>query len=301
AAVGRRAGRRAEHARDPAPRGVRVATGRLRAPGDRLRRRGQRPRPPQRLRHAALADRPGRRCAFLAADAAEGGTGGMSPMLRALALLLAAGTSACASLSPQEQVRATALIQDARPREVDCDRRDACATPSPLHQLGATAMLESTPGAPRHRALILDGGQDALLARISLLRSATTSIDLQTYIFDEDDAGTLFLHELISAARRGVRVRLLVDQLSALKRVETLAALSGAHANFSIRIYNPVLDRARLGYVQYLFAAACCWGTLNKRMHTKLLLVDGVVGITGGRNYQDDYFDWDAEYNFRDR
>ncbi|MDQ2701627.1 MAG: phospholipase D family protein [Pseudomonadota bacterium] len=225
----------------------------------------------------------------------------MNRWLRALALLLAAGASACASLSPQEQVRATALVQSARPHQVGCDRIASCATPSPLHQLGARAIVESAPGAPRHRALILDSGQDALLARISLLRSATTSIDLQTYIFDEDDAGLLFLDELLAAARRGVRVRMLVDQLSALKRVDTLAALSGAHANFSIRIYNPVLGRARLGYVQYLFAAACCWGELNKRMHTKLLLVDGVVGITGGRNYQDDYYDWDAEYNFRDR
>ena len=209
----------------------------------------------------------------------------MKPWLRAMALLLAVAASACASLSQQERARASALIQEARPRAVDCGRRDACAVPSPLHQLGPTAMLESTPDAPRHRALILDSGQDALLARISLLRSATTSIDLQTYIFDEDDAGTLFLDELLSAARRGVRVRLLVDQLSALKRVETLAALSGAHANFAIRIYNPVLDRARLGYVQYLFAAACCWGSLNKRMHTKLLVVDGEMTSVGSTNF----------------
>src|SRR5690606_41506699 len=112
-------------------------------------------------------------------------------------------------------------------------------------------MIESASGAPRHRALILDAGQDAMLARISLLRSATTSIDLQTYIFDEDDAGTLFIEELLAAARRGVRVRLLVDQLSALKRVDTLAALSGAHAIFAIRIYNPVLQRARLSYARF--------------------------------------------------
>src|SRR5690606_20522187 len=114
-------------------------------------------------------------------------------------------------------------------------------------------------------------------------------------------AGQLFIDELLRAARRGVRVRLLVDQLSALKRVETLAALAGAHANFSLRIYNPVLGRARLSYPQYVLAAACCWGQLNRRMHSKLLLVDGAVGITGGRNYQDDYYDWDPEYNFRDR
>ncbi len=225
----------------------------------------------------------------------------MNAWLRALVPLLALGCGACATLSPQEQARTQALVEAARPAALDCDRVDACAMPSPLHRLGALAMTQSGPQAPRHYALILDRGQDALLARISLLRSATTSIDLQTYIFDEDDAGQLFLEELLAAARRGVRVRVLVDQLSALKRVDTLAALAGAHANFSLRIYNPVLDRARLSYPQYLLAAACCWHRLNQRMHTKLLLVDGVAGITGGRNYQDDYYDWDASYNFRDR
>ena len=225
----------------------------------------------------------------------------MNVLLRALALLLALGGSACATLSPQELARTQALVEAARPAALDCDRVDACATPSPLHQLGARAMMQSGPQAPHHYALILDRGQDALLARISLLRSATTSIDLQTYIFDEDDAGLLFLDELLAAARRGVRVRVLVDQLSALKSVDTLAALAGAHANFSLRIYNPVLHRAHLSYPQYLLAAACCWHRLNQRMHTKLLLVDGVAGITGGRNYQDDYYDWDGSYNFRDR
>jgi phosphatidylserine/phosphatidylglycerophosphate/cardiolipin synthase-like enzyme len=184
---------------------------------------------------------------------------------------------------------------------VTCTAADHCARPSPLHGLAARAFAESTPESPRHYAVILDRGHDALLARVDLLRSATTAIDLQTYIFDEDDAGHLVLDELLAAARRGVRVRVLVDQLSALKRVETLAGLSGAHANFEIRIYNPVLGRARISYPQYVWAAACCWRKLNQRMHTKLLVVDGAVGITGGRNYQDDYYDWDKAYNFRDR
>lgn len=157
------------------------------------------------------------------------------------------------------------------------------------------------PGAPQHYALILDYGQDALIARLDLIRGATRSIDLQTYIFDEDDAGHLVLDELIAAARRGVKVRILVDQLAALKRVDTLAALTAAHANFEMRLYNPVLGRARFGYPMYAVATICCFRRLNQRMHNKLLVVDDLVAITGGRNYQNDYFDWDARYNFRDR
>lgn len=157
------------------------------------------------------------------------------------------------------------------------------------------------PAGAQHYALILDYGQDALLARLDLIRGATRRIDIQTYIFDEDDAGHLILDELLIAARRGVKVRLLVDQLAALRRVDTLAALAGAHANFEMRLYNPVLGRARISYPMYALASACCWRRLNQRMHNKLMMVDGLVGITGGRNYQNDYYDWDASYNFRDR
>ncbi len=216
-------------------------------------------------------------------------------------LLLALSCGGCATLSSAQHGRVAQIIEAARSTTIDCAKPDACAQPSSLRELGSRAFADSSPEAPRHYALILDYGQDAMLARLSLIRAATGAIDLQTYIFDEDDAGHLFLDELLAAARRGVRVRVLIDQLSALKRVDTLAALAGAHANFEIRIYNPVLGRARISYPQYVLAAACCWRKLNQRMHSKLLLVDGMVGITGGRNYQDDYYDWDPEYNFRDR
>lgn len=220
---------------------------------------------------------------------------------RLAALVLASLLAGCVGLSPREAARVDTVVAQARPAALDCERDDACARPSPLRELAGRAHAESTPEAPRHYALLLDRGSDALLARVDLIRSATTAIDLQTYIFDEDDSGRFVLEELIAAARRGVRVRLLMDQLSALRRVETLAALSGIHANLEVRVYNPVLGRARISYPQYVLAGLCCWRALNQRMHNKLLLIDGAVGITGGRNYQDDYYDWDAEYNFRDR
>lgn len=218
-----------------------------------------------------------------------------------LPVLLALSCGACATMSQGQRDRATQIAGAARSTQIDCAGPDNCAQPSPLHDLGRKAMLASGPESPRHYALILDRGPQALLARINLLRSARSKIDLQTYIFDEDDAGRLVLDELLAAARRGVQVRLLVDQLSAMKSVDTLAALAGAHANFSIRIYNPVLNRARISYPQYLIAGLCCWRRLNQRMHSKLLLIDDEIGITGGRNYQDDYYDWNPAYNFRDR
>ncbi|MBA3487014.1 MAG: phospholipase D family protein [Lysobacter sp.] len=217
------------------------------------------------------------------------------------AAFLALCLSACVTLTPQQADRAVAVAAAAQSRESSCDRPGACATPSALRGLAAQAFSESTPQLPRHYALILDEGTDALLARIHLIRSATSTIDLQTYIYQEDDAGRLVLDELLAAANRGVRVRLLMDQLAAIGNVETLAALAGAHINFQVRLYNPMLGQARISYPQYLLAGACCWRKLNQRMHSKLLMIDGAVGISGGRNYQNDYYDWDDQYNFRDR
>ena len=139
-------------------------------------------------------------------------------------------------------------------------------------------MTPAPAGKPQHYALILDYGQDALIARLDLIRGAQRSIDIQTYIYDEDDAGHLILDELIAAAKRGVKVRLLVDQLAALKRIDTVAALAAAHANFEMRVYNPVLGRARFSYPMYAYATVCCFRRLNQRMHNKLILVDGLAG-----------------------
>ena len=220
---------------------------------------------------------------------------------RIAVLLLALAAAGCSSLSVSERARADAVVAAAQSQEDACAGPGTCARPSPLLALGDAAMAQSGPGGPRHYALILDYGQDALVSRLDLFRAARTSIDLQTYIFDEDDAGRLVLEELLAAARRGVRVRVLMDQLSALKEVDTLAALAGAHRNLDVRVYNPMLGRARISYPQYVLAAACCWRRLNQRMHSKMLVIDGRVAITGGRNYQDDYYDWSDTYNFRDR
>ena len=218
--------------------------------------------------------------------------------LRELGVRAAGGAPALAAPAPATPALATPASATSAPAP-------AVASPDVASTgASATAAVDAhppTPGVPTNYALILDYGQDALIARLDLIRGAQHSIDIQTYIFDEDDAGHLMLDELLAAARRGVKVRLLVDQLAALKHVDTVAALAGAHANFEMRVYNPVLGRARFGYPMYAFATVCCFRRLNQRMHNKLLVVDDLVAITGGRNYQDDYYDWDDRYNFRDR
>ena len=225
----------------------------------------------------------------------------MNPVTRLFLLLAVLLVGGCASLSPQQRARAEGIAVSARSTTVECTQPDRCALDSPLRALGGRAMAESTEQVPRHYATILDEGELSLVARLNLLRSATRSIDLQTYIFDTDDSARLVIDELLAAARRGVKVRVLIDQLSAISDVQMLGALSGAHANFELRVYNPAFGKAKLNYFDYVGSVLCCFRRFNQRMHNKLLVIDDVIGVVGGRNYQDDYYDWDREYNFRDR
>ncbi|KAF1013355.1 MAG: Cardiolipin synthase C [Stenotrophomonas maltophilia] len=225
----------------------------------------------------------------------------MNLLLRVLMLATVLLGSGCASLSEQQRDQAQSIAVQARSTEVDCQRSDRCAQASPLRALAGRAFSESTPARPRHYATILDEGEGALVARLNLLRSATRSIDLQTYIFDKDDSARLVIDELLAAARRGVKVRVLIDQLSAISDLQILGALSGAHQNFELRVYNPTFGKAQLNYFDYAGSVLCCFRRFNQRMHNKLLVIDDAIGVVGGRNYQDDYYDWDSEYNFRDR
>ncbi len=74
-----------------------------------------------------------------------------------------------------------------------------------------------------------------------------------------------------------------------------------ATKNLQLRIYNPTFGKVKLNYFDYAGSVLCCFRRFNQRMHNKLLVVDDVLGVVGGRNYQDDYYEWDSEYNFRDR
>jgi cardiolipin synthase C len=211
----------------------------------------------------------------------------------ALALLL----GGC-SLSRERVRRADAVIEQLRDHELSCTQADHCAADSPYHEIYQESL--HAPG-PHHFVTLLDHGADALALRLHLVRSARTSIEVQTFIFSADDAGYLFLDELIRAARRGVRVRVIADQLFSLGDYTLLARLARAHANFELRLYNPAFDDGATQPLEFAANLLCCFFQFNQRMHNKLLLVDGETGIAGGRNYEDRYFDWDPEFDYRDR
>jgi len=218
--------------------------------------------------------------------------------LCALALLLLAG---CAPLSTKRIQRADHIIALSADSRIDCDRTDRCAKPSPFLAQADRAIADSTREKPRNTVTLLNIGQNALVARLNLIRGARKSIDIQTYIWAKDDAGMLVLDELVKAARRGVQVRVLADQLGSLNDPKLLSRLARASVNLHIKLYNPTFDSARSNYIEYAASVLCCFRKFNQRMHTKLFLVDGKVGIVGGRNYANNYYDWDPQMDFLDR
>jgi putative cardiolipin synthase len=146
---------------------------------------------------------------------------------------------------------------------------------------------------------ILEKGEEALIGRAWLTQHAVKSIEVQYFIWSTDNIGILAAEQLLSAAERGVAVRVLVDDFLIDAEERTLLLLS-AHPNVEIRVYNPNVT-VGVGLWQRLKNAVTDFRAINQRMHDKTAIFDGIAGITGGRNMADEYFDYDHEYNFRDR
>jgi len=153
--------------------------------------------------------------------------------------------------------------------------------------------------AEKTGAYILERGEEALMARAWLAQHAQQSIDVQYFIWSTDNIGILAAEMLLGAADRGVMVRVLVDDFLIDAEDKSLALLA-AHPNVLIRIYNPKhkVGTSTFGRIKN---AIMDFRGINQRMHDKTAIFDGVAGITGGRNMADEYFDFDHEYNFRDR
>ena len=215
-------------------------------------------------------------------------------------LLLILLLQGCAP-SLQQIRRADAIVAATSDTTVSCARADHCATPSPLLEAADQAMARSTAEKPVHVVTLLEDSEPALAARINLIRAARQSIDVQTYIWDQDDVGKLMLNELIRAARRGVHVRILADQLFSFGSLDLLDQLSRVSSHLQVRLYNPTFQKAKTPPLDFAAGILCCFMQFNQRMHNKLLLVDDTIGITGGRNYENRYFNWDDNFDYIDR
>lgn len=146
---------------------------------------------------------------------------------------------------------------------------------------------------------VLEDGGGAMITRAWLSEYAEKSIDIQYFIFSTDNVGLIAIDYLVRAADRGVKVRLLVDDLMVDADVKDILTLD-SHQNIEVRVYNPGVNLGK-NIVQKLKKFATDFREANQRMHNKTFIADDQVVITGGRNIANEYFDYDHEYNFRDR
>ena len=186
---------------------------------------------------------------------------------------------------------------EARPGRPDQDFCEAVHRDSP--KLSTALAPFSDRLASQTGVYVLEGGEDAMMARAWLSDAAEKTIDVQYFIFSADNVGLIAADYLLRAAERDVRVRVIVDDFLLSADAQQLLDLD-AHENLSIKIYNPNVNVGKsLG--QKLTNALQDFRGINQRMHNKTFIVDGTAVITGGRNIADEYFDYDHEYNFRDR
>ncbi|MGJ7511099.1 phospholipase D family protein [Variovorax sp. GT1P44] len=165
---------------------------------------------------------------------------------------------------------------------------------SPLARLAAAQL----PAGAQSGFRLLPQGSYALDARLALIQRATRTLDLQYYIWDNDDSGRAIFGALKDAAERGVRVRLLLDDLNTAGAEDLLHALSGV-PNMEIRLFNPFCC-ARGSLAGRIATSLGDLPRLDHRMHNKLLIADGALAMVGGRNIADAYFARNPVANFID-
>jgi cardiolipin synthase C len=142
-------------------------------------------------------------------------------------------------------------------------------------------------------------GLFSLDARVQLARRAEVSLDVQYYHFANDETGRWLLRALRDAALRGVRVRLLIDDLYTGGE-DPLWLAFAAHPNVEVRLFNPFCCARSHHEATRFLASANEWARVNHRMHNKLLIADGAMAVIGGRNVANEYYLRGMSENFVD-
>jgi len=194
---------------------------------------------------------------------------------------------------------ATTSIRDVRPAP---DYAQKPAREGILHGQEKAVMQQHGPDVSAFH--LLDRNAEGLEWRLALIDSAESSLDLQYYLWYGDDSGLLLMHRTIAAANRGVKVRILIDDLDTILRDAATPELRDhpfaaidAHPNIEIRLFNPWNARMILGRAFELIEQM---ERLNQRMHNKLLVADNRAAIIGGRNLGDEYLGLNSSFNFHD-
>ncbi|HMV08728.1 MAG TPA: phospholipase D family protein [Cyclobacteriaceae bacterium] len=193
------------------------------------------------------------------------------------------------------------LACSAPKNELPIAEKDFCSSIHRNDSLSLTAALAPIADSMKTKSgvYMLEDGGGSLVARAWLADYAEKTIDIQYFIFSPDNVGLIACDYLVRAADRGVKVRLLVDDVMVEAGVHEILTLD-SHENIDIKIYNPGVNLGK-NILSKVKKFSSDFKGANQRMHNKTFIVDGKVCITGGRNIADEYFDYDHEYNFRDR
>jgi putative cardiolipin synthase len=194
--------------------------------------------------------------------------------------LVLAGFAACAQLEPRPDLPVETAIPAGEGSEVD-----RLIAPAEVRHPGESAFR------------LLNEGPEAFVIRARSAQLAARSLDVQTYIWHGDLTGAYLAQQLLEAADRGVKVRLLVDDMDARAKNAGFAALA-EHSNITVRMFNPFASRK--GKMSMMGEGLTSFGRINHRMHNKTWIADNRIAIVGGRNLGDEYFGASDEVNFVD-
>lgn len=201
----------------------------------------------------------------------------------ALALVFSMLMSACSTLPPPVSDRPVTAIADFSNTPLDAITR---------------RVLPEDRSDDRSGFQLLPYGPTSFATRIELAKLATRSLDVQYYLLAADNTGRALMRELRDAAQRGVRVRLLVDDLYTTGEDDLLLALA-SYPNVQVRLFNP-FPGGRGSDVTRFISSGLEFGRVNRRMHNKLFVADNVAAVAGGRNMADEYVMNAAGSNFID-
>jgi len=202
------------------------------------------------------------------------------PRLATATALAALSITACSSLEPRPDLPVATAVP--------------VSTGSALDRVIGDAE-DRHPGQSGFR--LVREGPEAFAIRSRTALAAGRSLDVQTYIWHNDATGSFLAGRLLEAADRGVKVRLLVDDMDARSKNYGFAALD-AHPNIEARMFNPL--KSRSGGLRAMFEAVGSAKRINRRMHNKTWIADNRIAIVGGRNLGDEYFGASDEVNFVD-
>ncbi|MPQ65331.1 MULTISPECIES: phospholipase D family protein [unclassified Pseudomonas] len=181
---------------------------------------------------------------------------------------------------------------------LDIPRLPSQALAASESSFGRSIQEQAAPWQGRSGFRLLPNGSEAFRARAELIRNAQVSLDLQYYIVHDGLSTRMLVDELLEAADRGVRVRILLDDTTS-DGLDSVIGTLAAHPNIQIRLFNP-LNLGRSTGATRTLGRLFNLSQQHRRMHNKLWLADNSAAIVGGRNLGDEYFGAQPDLNFTD-